>query len=95
MGIRFFLKKTDPYPYLLRTYSTLILMKYFLSVLKISKILVFFLITSGDYLMRYRDPFSQRIFKNGSCSKIVKYSHDVLKKKTKVRDNFNTDKNVL
>ena len=52
----------------------------FLSVLKISKILVFFLITSGDYLMRYRDPFSQRIFKNGSCSKIVKYSHDVLKK---------------
>ena len=33
--------------------------------------------------------------KNGSCPYLVKYSLDVLNKKTKVLDIFNTDKNCL
>ena len=79
--------------------SILIFIKHFLSVLKISKTLVFFLRASGEYLKRYgqgsaftTDPW-KRIFKTDHCPYLHIYSHDVLKKKTKFLDIFNTDKN--
>ena len=71
----------------------------FLSVLKISKTFVFFIRTSNEYLKRYgqgsaftMDPW-KRIFKTHPCPYLHIYSHDVLKKKTKFLDIFNTDKN--
>ena len=56
-----YFKEADPYPYLLRTLFYISFMKYLLSVLKISKTLVFFLRTSdlknkrptSDYDFRY------------------------------------------
>ena len=39
-----------------------------------------------------KDPFFQRILKTDPCPYLVVYSLDVLKKKTKFLDNFNTDK---
>ena len=39
-----------------------------------------------------KDPFSQWFLENGSCLSLIRYSLDVLKKKTKVLDIFNTDK---
>ena len=69
----------------------------FLSVLKISKTFVFFFRTSNEYSKKYRqgsvfttDPW-KRILKTDPCPYLVKYSLDVLKKKTKVLDIFNTD----
>jgi hypothetical protein len=60
--------------------SILILIRHFLSVLKISKTFVFFLRTSGEYLKKYRkesvfntDPWKQ-ILKTDPCPYLVKYS---------------------
>ena len=72
-----------------------------MAVLEISKTLVFFLRTSGEYSKRYEQGFvfttdpSKRILKTVPCPYLVKYSLDVLKKKTKDLDIFDTDKNVL
>ena len=73
-------------------------MKHLLFVLKISKTLVFFSGTSGEYLKRYgqesvftTDPW-KRISKTNPCPYLVQYSPDVLKKKTKVLYIFDTDK---
>ena len=75
-----------------------ILIKHFLSVLKISKTLVFFLRTSGEYSKKYgqgsvftTDPL-KRILKTDPCPYLVKCSLDILKKKTKVLDIFDTAK---
>ena len=66
-----------------------------MSVLKISKTFVFFLRTSGEYSKKYRQgsvistgPW-KCILITDSCPYLVKYSLDVLKKKTKFYD---TDK---
>ena len=81
--------------------STLIFIKHFLSVLKISKTFVYFFRTSGEYSKKYRqgsgfstDPW-KRILKTDPCLYLVKYSLDVLKKKTKVLDILNVDKKCL
>ena len=72
-------------------------MKHFLSVLKISKTFVFFLRTSSEYLIRYRQGsvfkirFQGSVVKTGPFSYLFEYSPDVLKKKTRVLDLFNTD----
>ena len=78
--------------------SILIFIKHFLFVLRISKTFVFFLRTSGEYLKKYRqrsvfktDPW-KRILKTDPCPNLVKYSLNVLTKKTNILDNFNTDK---
>ena len=91
-------KKTDPYPYLWRIWFYINLHKTFLSVLKISKTFVFFLRMSGEYSKKYRqwsvistDP-CKRILKTDPCPYLVKYSLDVLKKKTKFLDNVISDK---
>ena len=96
MGIRFF-KRTNP-PISWGLDSTLMFIIYILSVLKVSKTFVFFLITSGEYLTRYGQgsvfttgPW-KRILKTYPCPNLFKYSFDVLKKKTKVLDIFNTNK---
>ena len=67
-----------------------------MSVLKICKTFVFFLITLSEYSNKYRqgtvfttDPW-KRILKLDPCPYLVKYY--VLKMKTKVLDNFKTDK---
>ena len=67
-----------------------------MSVSKISKTFVFFLRSSGEYAKKYRqgsvistDPW-KRILKTDPCPYLVKYSLDVLKKKTKFLDIFNT-----
>ena len=59
-----------------------------------SKTFVFFLRTSGEYSKKYRqgsvistDPL-ERILKTDPCPYLVKYSLDVLKKKTKILDIF-------
>ena len=81
--------------------STLIFIKHFLSVLKISKTFVLFLRTLGEYSKKYRqgsaisaDPL-KRIFKTDPCPYLVKYSLDVPKKKTFLLDISNTDKTCL
>ena len=90
--------KTDPYPYLLRTKFYIFFVKHFLSVLKISKIFVFCLRTSSEYLTRYwqgsvfKIRFQGSVEITDSCPYFIKYSPDVLKKKIKVLDIFNTDK---
>ena len=75
--------------------SILMFIKHFLSMLKISKTLVFFLRTSGEYSKHgsvlTTDPL-KRILKTDPCLYLVKYSLDVLKNKIKVLDIFNTDK---
>jgi hypothetical protein len=67
----------------------LIFIQHFLSVLKISKTFVFFFWTSSEYLTRYGQG---SVLKTDSCLYFFDYSPDDLKKKTKVLDNFNTDK---
>ena len=73
-------------------------MKHFLSVLKISKTLVFFLRTSCEYIWRYgqgsvlKIRFQGSVEKADPCPYLFKYSPDALKKKTRVLDIFNTDK---
>ena len=42
-----------------------------------------------------KDPFLQQILKNESGPYLVKYSLDVFKKKTKIVDIFNTEKNCF
>ena len=71
--------------------SILIFIKHFLFKLKISKTLVFFLRTPGEYSKKYRQG---SVFSTDHCPcpYLVRYSFDVLKKKTKVLDTFNTDK---
>ena len=65
--------------------SILIFIKHSLSVLKISKKFIFFLRrTLGEY--------SKIFLKTDPCPFLVKYSLDVLKKKTKVLDISNIDK---
>ena len=59
--------------------------KTFLSVLKISKILVFFSRASGEYSKRYGQG---SVFTTDPCPYLDRYSLDVLKMKTKVLDNF-------
>ena len=59
-----------------------------MSVLKISKTFVFFLRTPIEYLTRYGQGSTFKIRSQGSLSIF-------LKKKTKVIDIFNMDKNVL
>ena len=88
-----YFKKTNPYPYLLRTF-----VKHILSVLKISKKFVFFVWTSREYLTRYgQGSVFLKICFQGSveitdpCLYLFKYSPDVLKKE-KVLYIFNTDK---
>ena len=80
--------------------SILIFSKHFLFILKISKTYVFFLRMSGEYLKKYRqgsfistDPWKW-ILKTDPCPFLVKYSLDVLKKKTKLLY-FNTNKKYL
>ena len=93
--------KTDPLHISEGLDSILIFIKHFLSVLRIYKTFVFFIRMSGEYSKKYwqgsifsTDP-CKRILKTDPCPYLVKYSIDVLKKKTKVLDIFNTDKNVL
>ena len=75
--------------------------KHLLSVLQISKNLVFFLRTSSEYLTRYgqgsvfKIRFQRSVKITDPCLYFFEYSPDVLKKKTKVLDIFNTDKNVF
>ena len=61
----------------------------FLSILKISKLFVFFLRTSSEYLTRYGQG---SVVKIDPCLFFFEYSPYVLKKKTKILDIFNTDK---
>ena len=71
---------------------------HFLSILKISKEIVFLLRTSSEYLTRYGQGSAFKIRFQGSVEitdpflYFFKYSPDVLKKKTKVLDIFNTNK---
>ena len=98
MGIRFISRKRI---LIIRSWghdSTIFCIKHILSVLKISKTHVFFLRTSDECLKRYKqgsvfttDPW-KRILKTDPCPYFFEYSPDVLKKKTKVLDIFNTDK---
>ena len=83
-----YFKKTDPYPYILKPDSILFSKDNFLSVLKISKTFDFFLRTPSEYLTRYGQGSAFKIRSQGSLSIF-------LKKKTKVIDIFNMDKNVL
>ena len=64
-------------------------MKYFWNVSKITKTLVFFLRTSGEYSKRYGQG---SVFTTDSCPYLVKYSLNFLKNKTKVLDISNTEK---
>ena len=72
-----------------------------MTVLKIYKTFVFFLRTSIEYLTRYGQGSVFKIRFQGSAEKtdpfpyLVKYSIDVLKKKTKVLDIYNTDKKCV
>ena len=75
------LKKTDPYPYLPRTWFYNIFIKHFLSILKKSKTLVSFLRNSGEYSKRYGQG---SVIPTDPCLYLIKYSLDVLKKKIKV-----------
>ena len=78
--------------------SRLFFIKHYLSVLKISKTFVFFLRTSSEYLTRYgqgpvfKIRFEGSVVKTDPCLYFFEYSHDVLKKKTKVLDIFNREK---
>ena len=78
--------------------SILICIKHFLTVFEISKIFVFFLRTSSEYLTRYGQGSVFKVRFQGSveitdpCLYFFEYSPDVLKKKTKVLDISNTDK---
>ena len=78
--------------------SILIFIKHFLSVLKLSKMFVFFLRTLSEYLTRYgqgsvfKIRFQGSVLKTDLCLYFFKYSPDVLKKKTKVLDILNTNK---
>ena len=71
--------------------------KYFLSVLKISKTLVFFLRTSSEYSKTYwqgsvfTTDHWKRIIKTDPCPYLVKYALDILNK-AEFLDIFNTDK---
>ena len=78
--------------------SILIFIKHFLFVLKISKTFVFFFRMSGEYSKKYiqgsvftTDPW-KRILKTDPCPYLVRYSFDVLRKKTIFLDIFNTNK---
>ena len=70
--------------------SRLFFIKHYLSVLKISK--------SSEYLTRYgqgpvfKIRFEGSVVKTDPCLYFCEYSPDVLKKKTKVLDIFNTKK---
>ena len=48
------IRKTDPWPYFMRTWFYINFYKTFLSVLKISKTFVFYLRTSDEYLTSYK-----------------------------------------
>ena len=87
--------------YLWRTCFYINFHKTFFFALKISKTFVFYRRTSGEYLKKYRqwsvfltDPW-KRSLKTDPCLYLVKYSSDFLKKKTKVLDIFDTDKNCF
>ena len=70
----------------------IIFIKHFLSLLKLSKSFVFFIRTSREYLSRY---VQESVIKDPLCKRIlvhIEYSPDVLKKKTRILDIFNTDK---
>ena len=71
----------------------LIYYKHFLSVLRKSKTLVFFLRTSGEYSKKCR--FWKLILKTDPYPYPVNYSLDVIKNEPKVLDVLITDKNVL
>jgi hypothetical protein len=62
----------------------------FLSVLKISNTFVFFLRTSDEYFTSYgQGSLKTDLKKKDPSPNLVKYSPDVLKKKTKVLDIIN------
>ena len=65
-----------------------------MAVLKLSKTLVFFLRKSGEYSKRYGQGsvFTTDPWKKDPCPYLFQYSLDILKKKTKVLDIFQTDK---
>ena len=73
-------------------------MKHFLFIFKIPKTFVFFLKSSREYLTRYgqgsvfKIRYQGSVVKTDPCLYFFEYSPDVLKKKTKVLDIFNTDK---
>ena len=81
----------DPYPYLWRTYFYINFHKTFFVPF------IFFLRTSNKYLTRHGQVsvFKIRFVKTDPCLYFFENSPDVLKKKTKVLNIFNTDKNVL
>ena len=79
----------DPNPYLLRTGFYIYSIKHFLSVLKISKTLVFFFRTSGDYSKKYGHG---SVFTTDPWLYLVICLFDFLEKNTIVLDIFNTDK---
>ena len=90
--------ENDPYPYLWITCFYINSYKTFSVRIKLSKNFVFFLRTSGEYLKKYRqgsvfktDPWKW-IFKTDHCQYLIKCSLEVLQKKTKVLDIFDTDK---
>ena len=72
--------------------SIVIFIKPVLSVLKLSKTFDFFLRTSGEYSKKYRQG---SVISTDPCPYLVKYSLDVLKKKTKFLDILITDKKCL
>ena len=63
-----------------------------MSVLKISKTFIFFLIMSGECLTRYRQGsvfeirFQGAVVKTDPCPYLFEFSPDVLNKKTRVLD---------
>ena len=71
-----------------------------MSIFKISKTFVFFLTKSSEYLTWigqgsiFMIRFQGSVVKTDPCQYLLKISPDVLNKKTKVLDIFNTDKNV-
>ena len=75
--------------------------KHFLFTFKISKTFVFFFWTSSEYLTRYghvsvfKIHFQGSVVKIDPCLYFFEYSPNVLKKKIKVLDAFNTDNFVF
>ena len=92
MGIRLFLQNGSLF------ISPEDLIQYNLKMLKISKPFVFLLRTSSEYLIRYRQGsvfkirFQGSDVKKGPCPYLFEHSPDVLKKKTRVLNIFNTGK---
>ena len=82
------IRKTDPWPYFLRTWFYINFFKHFFPVLKISKTFVFYLRTSGEYLTSYgqgsilTDPW-KLILKKRILIQISLNIHLVLEQKTK------------